>query len=109
MTVDGAKGEQLDLRSGQTGVPIPRQRTRRTGGRVTTFWDGTAWSYRIEGEPELGHHYRDREQAVAGGRYLAETLGAEHVIEDDHGSVLERVDCGDLCSCHPHHGARPGA
>ena len=98
-----------DLQSGRTPRPIPRQRNRRTGGRVTTFWDGDAWTYRVEGEPELGHHFQDRALAVAGGRYLAESLGAEHVIEDGDGSVLERVDCGDVCSCHPRDGARAGA
>ena len=90
--------------------PIPRQRSAGTvHPRVTTFFDGSRWSYRVEGQPDLGHRYADRAQAEAGGRFLAQSLGAEHVIEDESGAVAERVDCSRVCDCHPRHGARPGA
>lgn len=87
---------------------IPRQRTARPTRRVRTFWDGTGWSYGVEGDATLGHRYAEEAPAVAGGRYLARTLGAEHVVEDEHGNVRERVDWSESCSCHPRDGARSG-
>ena len=87
---------------------VPRQRDPRATRRVTTFWDGGAWTYRVEGEAPLGHRYADPEPALAGGRYLAKTLGAEHVVENQDGSVRECVDCGEVCACHRRDGTSPG-
>ena len=89
--------------------PIPRQRAGGTSRRVTTFYDGARWGYCVEGEPDPGHRYADRAHAVAGGRFLAQSLGAEHVVEDESGAVAECTDCGEVCDCHPRSGTGPGA
>jgi hypothetical protein len=102
----GDSGSRWTSDARGTAGRIPRQRSRRTGPRVTTFFDGARWSYRVESEPALGHGYADLAQAVAGGRYLARTMRAEHVIENEDGTVLERTDFGEQCSCHPRRRAR---
>jgi hypothetical protein len=72
--------------------------------RVTTFYDGSHWSYRVDDERDLGHRFGDRAPAVAAGRYLARSRGAVLVIKDEDGSVSEVLDYSETCSCHSAHG-----
>jgi len=108
-TRGSSRGTSAPAQERSSPRPVPRQRTPRGGGKVSTFWDGARWSYRVEGQPALGHGYADIAPAIAGGRYLARTLGVEHVIEDETGAVRERVDWGRQCGCHPRERTRPVA
>lgn len=58
-------------------------------GDVTTTYDGSAWTYEVEGEEPLGHAFSSRAPAVAGGRFLAQQQGSVHIIEDPDGTVAE--------------------
>lgn len=85
---------------------IPQQRSASPRPQVRTFWDGSRWTYRIVGEPDLGHRFSEPAQALAAGRYLARTMRAELVVENEDGSLRERTDYGAECGCHPRGGAR---
>ncbi|MCW2787688.1 MAG: hypothetical protein JWP74_4205 [Marmoricola sp.] len=60
-----------------------------SAGDVTTFFRDGAWTYEVEGEEPLGHHFDAREPAIAGGRFLANERAALHIIKNEDGTVHE--------------------
>lgn len=86
----------------------PRPGASGPAPQVTTFHDGAHWSYRVEGEPDLGHRFDDLAPAVEGARYLARSRHGVLVIQDQAGDPVDRADYSGTCACHARDVARHG-
>ena len=63
-------------------------------GDVETYFHGTEWHCRIEGEEAPFHTSDTKERAVAAGRDEAQNLRVEHIIKNQDGTVAERHTYG---------------
>lgn len=57
---------------------------------VETYFESGAWRNWSDGQ-DLGGPYGSREEAVAAGRRFASERRAQHIVRDEHGTVIERT------------------
>ncbi|WP_019180316.1 DUF2188 domain-containing protein [Microbacterium yannicii] len=61
---------------------------------VVTRSNRGQWEVSVEGRPDLSRSYASREEAVDGGRTVADELGVEHVVEEAEptGAITDEQD-----------------
>nr|MCW2728571.1 hypothetical protein [Aeromicrobium sp.] len=64
-------------------------------GDVETYFHGTEWHNRIEGEEAPFHTSDTRERAVAAGKEEAKARKVEHLVHNQDGTVGERESYGN--------------
>ncbi|MGY2875018.1 hypothetical protein ACVW00_002208 [Marmoricola sp. URHA0025 HA25] len=60
-------------------------------GEVETYFENGQWKTAIVPGEDLGGPYGSREEAVAAGREAARERGVEHVVRDEHGTVVDQT------------------
>jgi hypothetical protein len=64
-------------------------------GDVETYFHGTEWHCRIEGEEAPFHTSDIKDRAIEAGREEARNRQVEHLIKNQDGTVAERHTYGD--------------
>ena len=64
-------------------------------GDVETYFEGTEWHCRIQGEDAPFHTSDTKERAVEAGREEARSREVEHVIKEKGGAVGEKNSHGN--------------
>jgi hypothetical protein len=53
-----------------------------TTNTVVTRPNRGQWEVAVEGHPEFSQSYSSREEAIDGGRSIADRIGFQHIVED---------------------------
>jgi hypothetical protein len=63
-------------------------------GDVETYFEGTEWHSRIEGEADPFHTSDTKERAVEAGRDEARSRAVEHIVKNQDGTIAHRESYG---------------
>ncbi len=64
-------------------------------GDVETYFHGTEWHCRIEGDESPFHTSYTKARAIVAGRYEARRRKVEHIIKTQDGTIAGRNSYGD--------------
>jgi hypothetical protein len=62
---------------------------------VETYFEGTEWHSRVQGDERPFHTSDTKERAVQAGRDEARARGVEHVVKEQDGSIGEKHSYGN--------------
>ncbi len=58
-------------------------------GDVETYFEGTEWHCRVEGDDQPFHTSDTKERAIEAGREEAKKRGVEHIVKNQDGSIAD--------------------
>lgn len=64
-------------------------------GDVETYFHGTEWHNRVEGDDHPFHTSDTKERAVEAGREEAKKRSSEHIVKNQDGTIADRSTYGD--------------
>ena len=67
-------------------------------GDVETYFQGSQWHCRVEGQSGPFHSFDTKKRAVEAGRYVAQALKVGHIVRHKNGQISPTDRRGGLVS-----------